>query len=418
MALIKIEMSMPPVDGMDIKFKAPCDCTQITGLQVEYPGGSKAFSFRDCHGNNLAGIGNLFGAGAYVKVIVDANKGYAYLQNGDNNGFLNSAVFGTYTHDGENLTGFGENGKFKATASGTISTINVNGVACSVKCGEESSMDIVAGCWYTFILDGDTVNFNSGGAGGGGLNFKVVGSPQPPASPKENMIWLNTDVPISSYVFSAIQPEPMDEGMVWIYTGTSSPVEFDALKKNGIQVYPIYAKQLVGGSLIDVDAMSYQGGEWVEWVTYLYKAGNEFEELTGGWIECGTLIAAYPNKGTVSKESDGIKLSVSRGSFVLIRPENMVDLTNVSTIDFVVECIQNPNMSYKPQLYVSKSSTHTPEDYYSSPAITSADVTVGNTQTHSLEVGTVDGEHYVYIGLPNYDNSTNIYKIREVLYRA
>ena len=108
MALIKVEMSMPPVDGMDIKFKAPCDCTQITGLLVEYPEGSKEFTFRDCHGNNLAGIGNLFGAGAYIKVIVDVDKGYAYLQNADNNGFLNSAVFGTYTHDGENLTGYGE----------------------------------------------------------------------------------------------------------------------------------------------------------------------------------------------------------------------------------------------------------------------------------------------------------------------
>lgn len=170
MALIKIEMSMPPVDGMDIKFKAPCACTEITGLLVEYPEGSQEFTFRDSHGNNLAGIGNLFGEGAYVKVTVDTQKGYAYLQNADNNSFLNSGIFGTYTHDGENLTGFGENGKFKATTSGTISEINVNGAACSVKCGEESSMDLIAGCWYTFIIDGDIVNFNaSGGSGGGGF---------------------------------------------------------------------------------------------------------------------------------------------------------------------------------------------------------------------------------------------------------
>ena len=329
MALIKIEMSMPPVDGMDIKFKAPCDCTQITGLQVEYPGGSKAFSFRDCHGNNLAGIGNLFGAGAYVNVIVDANKGYAYLQNGDNNGFLNSAVFGTYTHDGENLTGFGENGKFKATASGTISTINVNGVACSVKCGEESSMDIVAGCWYTFILDGDTVNFNSGGAGGGGLNFKVVGSPQPPASPKENMIWLNTDVPISSYVFSAIQPEPMDEGMVWIYTGTSSPVAFNALKKNGIQVYPISAKQYVSGAWVNKTAKSYHDETWKEWWDgYLYKSGDECVNVSGGWVGSGD--------GHFGKYGDHLYLlpNANQASYVRTRTAKSVDLSMYNTLKF------------------------------------------------------------------------------------
>lgn len=88
MAQIKIELSAPPADGMDIKFKAPCDCTAVTGILAVYPEGSQEFTFRDAHGNNLAGIGDLFSSGAYVKAILDINRGYAYIQNADNNGYL------------------------------------------------------------------------------------------------------------------------------------------------------------------------------------------------------------------------------------------------------------------------------------------------------------------------------------------
>lgn len=94
MAQIKIDLNEPLLDGMDIKFQAPCDCTAITGLIVHYPGesegstGSKSFVFKDAHGNILTGRGNLFVKDAYVKVIVDVPRGVAYIQNADTNGYL------------------------------------------------------------------------------------------------------------------------------------------------------------------------------------------------------------------------------------------------------------------------------------------------------------------------------------------
>lgn len=88
MALIKIELSAPPIDGMDVKFQAPCDCSEATGLLVTYPEGNKEFTFRDCHSNNLADLSALFGAGAYVKVMLDVQRGHAYLQNADTNAHL------------------------------------------------------------------------------------------------------------------------------------------------------------------------------------------------------------------------------------------------------------------------------------------------------------------------------------------
>lgn len=93
MAQIKIDLNAQLVDGMDVKFKAPCDCTAVTGLLVYYltdtgTTASKGFTFRDSHNNNLAGIGELFAAGAYVKAILDINRGYAYLQNAATNTYI------------------------------------------------------------------------------------------------------------------------------------------------------------------------------------------------------------------------------------------------------------------------------------------------------------------------------------------
>lgn len=93
MATIKVNLTEPLRDGMDIKFQAPCDCTAVTSLTLTYPteaGGtaSKTVTMMDTHGNRLTGIGNLFMQGAYVKIMVDSVNGVAYLQNADTNGYL------------------------------------------------------------------------------------------------------------------------------------------------------------------------------------------------------------------------------------------------------------------------------------------------------------------------------------------
>ena len=94
MAYIGITLDHPLQDGEDVKFKAPCDCTAVSGLQITYQTGvegetdTKTFSFADSHGNNLSGLGNLFMSGAYVKVMVDTGSGKAYIQNADTNAYL------------------------------------------------------------------------------------------------------------------------------------------------------------------------------------------------------------------------------------------------------------------------------------------------------------------------------------------
>ena len=85
-------------------------------------------------------------------------------------------------------------------------------------------------------------NMTGGGGSGATLNFKVVNGTSTPTSPSKNMIWVNTDVEITAWEFGVNEPEIPIEGMVWFSTGTVSTTEFNALKKNGIHVYPDSAK--------------------------------------------------------------------------------------------------------------------------------------------------------------------------------
>ena len=96
MANIKIALDYTIIDGQPLSFKAPCDCTAVSGIKVEYPDGenmtSTVFSFADAHGNALAGIGNLFTEGAMVRVLLDIGSQKAYIQNADTNAYLEAQL--------------------------------------------------------------------------------------------------------------------------------------------------------------------------------------------------------------------------------------------------------------------------------------------------------------------------------------
>ena len=126
------------------------------------------------------------------------------------------------------------------------------------------------------------------GGGSGGLNFKVVAYVSEESlladTPKENTIGVITTVKITDWVFAAQEPDEPNEGTIWIETGQSSDVEFNALKKNSILVYPVSIKQYISGVWETKSAQSYQNAAWHSWWSgELYVLGNEFEDITGGW---------------------------------------------------------------------------------------------------------------------------------------
>ena len=157
---------------------------------------------------------------------------------------------------------------------------------------------------------------NAGG-GGGGLNFKVIGGTVRPVSPKENTIWVNTDIDISGWIFSAIQPVPKD-GLVWILTGDTSPVRFNAVRKNTIMVYAYSVKQ-------------YVGGEWVKKSAYIWD--REWVLITGDLLiyNSGTAYVDLNRVNAIYKEKE-IAVTIPKGGNASIYTKDTIDITNYKKV--------------------------------------------------------------------------------------
>jgi hypothetical protein len=227
------------------------------------------------------------------------------------------------------------------------------------------------------------------GAGGGGasLNFKVVGGTTEPASPKENTIWVNTDAEITSWAFSAAQPENPSEGMAWISTTTSSPTKFNALKKNSIQVYPLSAKQYASGAWVDKEAKIYQDGAWVDWLMYLYNMGDECKALTGGWQARAWRAnnsSSTTGEPTITKGTDSMVIKFASGSGVAEVVKD-INFSGRKTLYCNIESIVGGDDPYYTALIaiVPRNAT-----YYSDNAVAESMLT--ETGVISLNIGNLD----------------------------
>lgn len=174
--------------------------------------------------------------------------------------------------------------------------------------------------------------FNISGGGGTALNFRVVGGTAAPANPAENCIWVNTDTDITAWTFSAAEPAAAP-GLVWIFTDPSSPVAFNALKKNSLVVCPLSARQYVGGTWADREAKIWQAGAWADWATWLYDSGNEFTDLTGGWAAVNRDKSNTTTSGSsVTKNEDHIYTKNVSGGSRAPATANEIDLTPYKAI--------------------------------------------------------------------------------------
>lgn len=176
--------------------------------------------------------------------------------------------------------------------------------------------------------------FNMSGGGGTGLNFTVVGNPQP-TNPKENTIWVDTDVEITSWHFCVSQPTTYKEGAVWIQTDNFSDIEFNALKKNGIMAYPLLIKQYINGTWVDKNKEIYNGSEWGEWWHgKLYEYGKEWSHITGN------LTFKGDEDCSISKGASSFSINSWNGDWgteavsCVAYFANPIDLTNFNTLVF------------------------------------------------------------------------------------
>ena len=172
--------------------------------------------------------------------------------------------------------------------------------------------------------------FNMTG-GGAALNFRVVGNPQP-ENPGENTIWVDTDTEITGWVFSATERESPHEGMVWIATGTSGPAEFNALKKNGITVCPLYAKQYVDGALVEKTAKIYQNDAWGELDPSVFIRN-------GGLIRNLNASARTGSNFTVAQRSGYVEVKNNSYTSTAASHGELVDVTNYTKLTLYADVI-------------------------------------------------------------------------------
>lgn len=67
----------PAVNGEEITIKAPCDCSAVTGVQIN----NVTFPFYDAAGNSLANIRGKFAESSLIRVMIDTVNVRAYILN-------------------------------------------------------------------------------------------------------------------------------------------------------------------------------------------------------------------------------------------------------------------------------------------------------------------------------------------------
>lgn len=261
----------------------------------------------------------------------------------------------------------------------------------------------------------------AGGGGGAALNFKVVPGLTQPGTASENTIWVKTER-IGAWYFSTTQPEGMQEWDVWFSIGTTSTVEFNALKKNGIQVYPISAKQYVSGAWVDVTALSYQNDKWTPWITYLFNYGT----LGFPWVAKALLHKADSSSSvayapTVTNNADGsvtIKQTGAtgsnksrRGGYLL---DQLIDFTNIKTVEMNFDATLAGTQGYEFGVYVLAPGY---TDYQTGSL---ASIECGGSDplpnSFLLDVSNVNQEGYVYINTYSANENVLTVHLKEVFY--
>lgn len=120
------------------------------------------------------------------------------------------------------------------------------------------------------------------------------------------------------------------------------------------------------------------------WNGELYDAGNQYTDVTGGWVRHGT-------GGTVTFNDDNIYLETLQDySFGTVDTTNAVDLTDFATLKVTATATNRSNMQGKVIVYTKNASGK--ETTAASVALTSGTETVT-----SLDVSALSGAYYIRI---------------------
>ena len=230
------------------------------------------------------------------------------------------------------------------------------------------------------------------------LNFNVYTVAEKPSSPGvENDIAIITSVSMPNWIMSPDEPSgiPRSDGDVWIrYSVTGNT--FNALKNNSMMIATISAWQYVSGAWVDVTAMSYQGGEWVEWILYYYHPTLGYN---GQWISKPFREIGQTNKGmtcTINLLADSMEIVSTSDGYSLVYNDEIIDFSNLSKLTAVVS---NAGSNYVEAKFVI---TDEIKDYYTT--IAQKDLSA-STNEETIEISLDGINSKGYIGIYIYCNS-------------
>ena len=312
------------------------------------------------------------------------------------------------------------------TVDGSSITLTANGITCYTSYSDEiSRIPCEAGKTYVIQWDysGDSNNsmqlYPNGNSGNGVWAYGNTGKLEYTVPDGVTFFCFTIVVsPNKTSTFSNIRiaekgvsVHDIAEGTVWISTGAVSPVGFNALKNNGIMIYPLAAKQYLNGAWCAKDAKIYQNGAWANWWNgELYTAGNEYSAVTGGWYgkpwkTTSNVTAAETIN--IDRGSSYMRMSfgssLTRRSGVLLTA-NKIDLSKYNTLTFNGFISQNGySNSYKANGLVCIFE-NIGDDTYDKKYVKSADIANSGVAANStIDVSDLSGEYYIGISLYNYD---------------
>lgn len=232
---------------------------------------------------------------------------------------------------------------------------------------------------------------------GASLNFKVVGGLTQPSDPAANTVWVNTNIKIPSWMLSPTAPAEVEEGAVWIRTGTAGRISFNALKKNGITIFPSACYQYSGGAWVSRPADIYQGEKWQNLSVYLYDNGDEFADVTGSWV--ATALKRASGSGakapTITKENGKLVMTGNAQNGGVVHTANKIDLSGGAVLKFDGALSPSAATGFWATLGVWSEFGATYQDnlaaYHDAAAEETGEITV--------DISALSGEYYVGVAL-------------------